>query len=407
MAWFSVAVLCAFLLFKEYIHVSSTGSEKSLQLLQLRIGRVNITKEVRDGERSFLSSSLDDPDQVQRRFIEDKIVTTGKSVDDDDTFENDNLSPGDRKQTTHNFDNILKSFDAKVNKLERKLRSESNIVLYSSQETQNSSTGIAPENENTTEVLSIASENISTKAVDSVATSSSIGKPSFPSSQTVSTVSFTFISTTKGEISPTPSTSLHSLNQTAGAHRTSALSVSITLKTTPSPSISLSTVGGNIFITKALDRSPVLGDVTPSISEIIKAHTPTVLSYNTTIVVEAKPATDQPLSTKIPSKSDSTSPSIELLSPNPTEATTANNKINIRSKSKTTQPKEKKKGLFRHLSIEILIALVAGALCALLLLAFLVYRLKKRNEGSYDLSETLYMKIRTQDELGMKKEVFV
>ena len=97
----------------------------------------------------------------------------------------------------------------------------------------------------------------------------------------------------------------------------------------------------------------------------------------------------------------------EILPSEPAEPTTEDRRTEVQGKNKGHPPKEKKTGLFRSLSIEILIALVAGALCALLLVAFLVYRLKKRNEGSYELSESINMKVRTHDDLGMKKEVFV
>lgn len=68
-------------------------------------------------------------------------------------------------------------------------------------------------------------------------------------------------------------------------------------------------------------------------------------------------------------------------------------------------PKEKeKKTLFGFVTIEILVALLAGAACAVILLIFLVHRLKKRNEGSYELKETLMLKSGGYAE---EKEVFV
>lgn len=66
-------------------------------------------------------------------------------------------------------------------------------------------------------------------------------------------------------------------------------------------------------------------------------------------------------------------------------------------------PKEKKT-LFAFVTIEILIALLAGAACTVILLVFLVHRLKKRNEGSYELRETLMIKSGATAE---EKEVFV
>lgn len=70
-------------------------------------------------------------------------------------------------------------------------------------------------------------------------------------------------------------------------------------------------------------------------------------------------------------------------------------------------PERKRKTLFGFVTVEILIALLAGALFSVLLVAFLVYRLKKRNEGSYELSETIALRPKEIDEMGKKKEVFV
>ena len=71
-------------------------------------------------------------------------------------------------------------------------------------------------------------------------------------------------------------------------------------------------------------------------------------------------------------------------------------------------PREsKKKTLFGFVTIEILIAVLAGAACAVILVAFLVYRIKKRNEGSYELSETMTLKGTTYSGKDSEKEVFV
>lgn len=69
-------------------------------------------------------------------------------------------------------------------------------------------------------------------------------------------------------------------------------------------------------------------------------------------------------------------------------------------------PKESDRGktLFGFVTIEILVALLAGAACAVILLIFLVYRLKKRNEGSYELQESMSLKTAAYAE---EKEVFV
>ena len=67
-------------------------------------------------------------------------------------------------------------------------------------------------------------------------------------------------------------------------------------------------------------------------------------------------------------------------------------------------PPEERKTLFGFVTIEILVALLAGAACAVILLVFLVHRLKKRNEGSYELQEMLNLKTAGYAE---EKEVFV
>ena len=65
---------------------------------------------------------------------------------------------------------------------------------------------------------------------------------------------------------------------------------------------------------------------------------------------------------------------------------------------------EGRKTLFGFVTIEILVVLLAGAACAVILLVFLVHRLKKRNEGSYELQETINLKTAGYAE---EKEVFV
>ncbi|XP_078382946.1 uncharacterized protein LOC144665568 [Oculina patagonica] len=73
-------------------------------------------------------------------------------------------------------------------------------------------------------------------------------------------------------------------------------------------------------------------------------------------------------------------------------------------KDPTPNETEDRKTLFGFVTIEILVALLAGAACAVILLVFLVHRLKKRNEGSYELQETINLKTAAYAE---EKEVFV
>ena len=54
--------------------------------------------------------------------------------------------------------------------------------------------------------------------------------------------------------------------------------------------------------------------------------------------------------------------------------------------------------------VQILVPLLAGAACAVVLLTFFGYRLKKRNEGSYELQETLIL---NSGGFTKEKEVFV
>lgn len=47
-------------------------------------------------------------------------------------------------------------------------------------------------------------------------------------------------------------------------------------------------------------------------------------------------------------------------------------------------------GELEVLSIEVIAAVIVGGVCAIILIAFLVYRLRKRDEGSYILTDTAY-----------------
>lgn len=95
---------------------------------------------------------------------------------------------------------------------------------------------------------------------------------------------------------------------------------------------------------------------------------------------------------------------VEKTRPIPTQKSTESS-VNVKAQRDPTE--KPKKTLFGFVTVEILIALLAGALFSILLVAFLVYRLKKRNEGSYELSETIALRPKELDEMGTKKEVFV
>lgn len=86
-----------------------------------------------------------------------------------------------------------------------------------------------------------------------------------------------------------------------------------------------------------------------------------------------------------------------------TKETTPKGESDVKMK-KDPNEREQRKTLFGFVTIEILVALLAGAACAVVLLIFLVYRLKKRNEGSYELQESISLKTAAHTE---EKEVFV
>lgn len=122
----------------------------------------------------------------------------------------------------------------------------------------------------------------------------------------------------------------------------------------------------------------------PSLSsEVIASETFSVLPSRSTIVNPTGFATEQSTTIETTTKSDG----------------------NVQNQ--TDPPPEENEGrktLFGFVTIEILVALLAGAACAVILLVFLVHRLKKRNEGSYELQETLNLKTAGYAE---EKEVFV
>ena len=67
-----------------------------------------------------------------------------------------------------------------------------------------------------------------------------------------------------------------------------------------------------------------------------------------------------------------------------TKAPTDSNGIEAQA---LVDPEEK---VLRVLTTEVIAAVVVGAVCAVILIAFLVYRLRKRDEGSYPLNDSSY-----------------
>lgn len=122
----------------------------------------------------------------------------------------------------------------------------------------------------------------------------------------------------------------------------------------------------------------------PSFSSLVKASkTFHVLVSRSTIVSPTGLVTEQPKTI---------------------EATTKGDGDVLNQKDPPPEENEGRKTLFGFVTIEILVALLAGAACAVILLVFLVHRLKKRNEGSYELQEMLNLKTAGYAE---EKEVFV
>lgn len=71
-----------------------------------------------------------------------------------------------------------------------------------------------------------------------------------------------------------------------------------------------------------------------------------------------------------------------------------------------TLTEENNESVLRVLTTEVIAAVVVGAVCAVILIAFLVYRLRKRDEGSYALSDIGYKDTyKLQGDTG--KEAFV
>lgn len=59
----------------------------------------------------------------------------------------------------------------------------------------------------------------------------------------------------------------------------------------------------------------------------------------------------------------------------------------LQNKDKDLDNTAGEKEVMKVLTTEVIAAVVVGAVCAVILIAFLVYRLRKRDEGSYSLSE--------------------
>lgn len=140
--------------------------------------------------------------------------------------------------------------------------------------------------------------------------------------------------------------------------------------------------------------------------------TPYVRAVNTidTVTVKSSPSFSSLVKTSktfhvLVSRSTIVSPTgLVTEQPKTIEATTKGDGDVLNQKDLPPEENEGRKTLFGFVTIEILVALLAGAACAVILLVFLVHRLKKRNEGSYELQEMLNLKTAGYAE---EKEVFV
>lgn len=207
-------------------------------------------------------------------------------------------------------------------------------------------------------------------------------------------------------------TSVHviatSKTSTANAHVNVLVSTTASLTTLPEAVSTSSVHGANtttatitttmpIFITShATTDKPNTIDIEASVFSSVKS------TFITTIIISSRHNTraSTQLSTVGVSGASTALPSAL---PTTSETSTKGNNNVQNQREPSPKPKEKKT-LFGFVTIEILVALLAGAACAVILLIFLVHRLKKRNEGSYELQETLMLKSGGYAE---EKEVFV
>lgn len=409
MAKFYAVVIFLFLITECCLFIDSKKSHKSSRFLHKPTGRVDTGRQQENPNerKSFLSSSRANSQQINVGSIENEIVKAAKSstdgfgADDEDSAKGKDSSGGGHERDINSFDSVVESFDASVKRLKRKLLRSGGFTLYSSDQ---KGEGNAPQ-ENKTTSPSVATES-STK---SVLRSTAIDETAISSTQAI-------VSSSASDLAILPTQASGVIQETAGDLK-SVGAVSMEARITPSSTAKAFTSYGNILPTEALASSPVLEAVSSSTDKNLQPFTSAPVPHRSTAIAEEKPTSGisipttavqtentAVLVTELPE--GSSQPTTKELIPSETTKPTDVG-TEVKGKKKGDPPKKKEKGLFRNLSIEILIALVAGALCALLLVAFLVYRLKKRNEGSYALSESINMKVRTHDDLGMKKEVFV
>lgn len=221
---------------------------------------------------------------------------------------------------------------------------------------------------------------------DEPAASSDGGGKQHLNSSSLGTV---FVSTITSDISTRSLDKIVSLNSTAIASST--------------PLMSITTFNVIVSTSVLHDVSASKSDFsTPSLSTIhgssdTKTKTSMEPSFSASVLVTRV--------TRASSVVVSTSSSFSLIEPtSPSTKTTETTTKEGNDVANQKDPSPRKNTLFGFVTIEILVALLAGAACAVILVVFLVYRLKKRGEGSYELQETLMLKSGGYSE---EKEVFV
>lgn len=221
---------------------------------------------------------------------------------------------------------------------------------------------------------------------DEPAASSDGGGKQHLNSSSLGTV---FVSTITSDISTRSLDKIVSLNSTAIASST--------------PLMGITTFNVIVSTSVLHDVSASKSDFsTPSLSTIhgssdTKTKTSMEPSFSASVLVTRV--------TRASSVVVSTSSSFSLIEPtSPSTKTTETTTKEGNDVANQKDPSPRKNTLFGFVTIEILVALLAGAACAVMLVVFLVYRLKKRGEGSYELQETLMLKSGGYSE---EKEVFV
>lgn len=227
---------------------------------------------------------------------------------------------------------------------------------------------------------------------DEPAASSDGGGKQHLNSSSLGTV---FVSTITSDISTRSLDKIVSLNSTAIASSTPLMGI-----TTFNVIVSTSVLH-DVSASKSDFSTPSLSTIHGSSDTKTKSHTNVFasmeMSFSASVLVTRV--------TRASSVVVSTSSSFSLIEPtSPSTKTTETTTKEGNDVANQKDPSPRKNTLFGFVTIEILVALLAGAACAVILVVFLVYRLKKRGEGSYELQETLMLKSGGYSE---EKEVFV